>query len=75
MQKEFSQKLSLQLVHYSQRRYGIDLTPEQADKYLQDLADVFLAFSGQAKTAEIVPRQDPNLSAPRVRGTKHAGGA
>jgi hypothetical protein len=41
---KFSQKLITETIHIFREEDGMDLTPEQAELYLQSLAGLFLAF-------------------------------
>ncbi len=41
----FSQKLKDRLIDYFKQYYGLEISQEQADEYLNSLADLYLAFT------------------------------
>ncbi len=47
MPTRFSQQLETRLIDYFKRKYGIEISPEQAQDYLDSLADLVLAFESK----------------------------
>ena len=49
MKQKFSQKLKKQLVDYFKNNYGTEITSEQAEIYLDSLADFYFVVSKKEK--------------------------
>lgn len=45
MQYKFSQNLRDQLIEYFQKYHSLTISDEQADEYLNSLAELFLVFN------------------------------
>lgn len=45
MSDKFSMQLKNQLIEYFKQKYNLDVTLDQADEYLDSLADLVLTFS------------------------------
>ncbi len=58
MSTKFSQQLRDQLAEYFKRKYETEITPEQADEYLDSLADLALT---------IEPNQESSLHQSRLK--------
>lgn len=46
---KFSPQLKERIIQYFHKRNGIDLSDEQAEQYLNSLADLYLVLSDAAK--------------------------
>lgn len=66
MPANFSQQLNNQLIDYFKRKYAIDITSEQADDYLDSLADLVTAFESKQKNSLRQSRLTNNT--PKIRG-------
>ena len=49
MKHEFNQKLKKQLIDYFKNNYKIEITSEQAEIYLDSLADFYIVVSKKEK--------------------------
>lgn len=47
--KKFSQKLKNRLIDYFKQTYGLEITSDQAEIYLDSLADFYFAISEKGK--------------------------
>lgn len=45
MSHKFSQKLKNRIIEYFQKYHSLMISDEQADEYLNSLADLFMAFN------------------------------
>lgn len=45
MEYKYSQQLQKQLIEYFKRKYSIEITSEEADEYLDSLADLALTIN------------------------------
>jgi hypothetical protein len=63
MSYKFSQKLRAKLIAYFLERHGVEISEEQADEYLDSMADLYCVLS--------IPnaKQDPS-DAKRTRGLR-----
>jgi len=59
---KFSQNLEDRLIAYFQKQYGISLTYEQTESYLDSLADFFIWLDEGSGELPAVRREPPSLS-------------